>query len=114
VPHPVTGQQEIRREVEEILENLLPLDAPLNYSTLCHYTSLSVTLLILDAVREDILLSECRYCNDREEFAYAFKAAIDSLEKWPNKAFARPYPRSYNSSSKKHTYSAFANHRRID
>jgi hypothetical protein len=90
VPHPVTGEQEIRRQVEEILEDLLPLDVSLVSSTLCHYTSLSVTLLILEKTHEDIFLSECRYCNDREEFTYAFKVAIDILASWPNPTFAQP------------------------
>jgi hypothetical protein len=90
VPHPITGRQEIRDEVEEILQDLLPVDGISAPRMLCHYTSLSVTLLILEDTREDIFLSECRYCNDRDEFAYAFTAALSILANWPNQAFAYP------------------------
>jgi hypothetical protein len=85
----VQGDISIQQQVTQLLDDLLPLDVNVPSETLCHYTSLSTTLSILKERDENVFLTECRYCNDREEFKYAFDEARSILNSWSNRAFAR-------------------------
>jgi hypothetical protein len=87
MPHPIRPNADLRQEAEELLDEILPADVRPADTTLCHYTSLAVTLLILEHTREDVFMSECRYCNDRQEFLYAFTTARQILMSWSNHAF---------------------------
>ena len=88
-PHPIKPNADLRQEAEQLLDEILPTDVRPTDTTLCHYTSLSVTLLILEHTRADVFMSECRYCNDRQEFLYAFNGARQILMTWANHRFGQ-------------------------